>query len=281
MVGYHGVSSRVAAASASPAPNGTAVNTGRPSAPARCTSEVSQHTTRSSFIISAAVSTKVAGAGSGSVSGTSIRPPNGTAAICCDGGPFWSEISRTPGMSASGAKAASGMSRAAGRTSSRVTPRPQLMPMVNPSLAEPRRPSARPAPAPPTRYGTRRRHVVRPHAERAGRAHQRQPATTVPSSGGCVIDASQRSTPCERREQPHASAAAPARSRHGRARRTPARSARTGSCRRGPARTAARAARRCRRVGGPARIGQRLERRLLQVGAAPRNAQSPPPSRPW
>ncbi len=137
------------------------------------------------------------------------------------------------------------------------------MPMVNPLAAEPVGPALDQG-----RLCRQIRHaghhVIGADAERAGRAHQRQPAHRA-IVGRCVIDACNgdalqgREQPLHRRrrQQCHV-VAAPGEHR---------RKARELDHVAEPLLAQQQEPLRRRRVGGPARIGQRLERRILQVGA--------------
>ena len=117
MVGYQGVSSRPVSQRQS-ATCGNAVNTGRASAPARCAIEVSQVTTRSSFVISAAASTKLSGARDWHRH-REPRPCRRTAlaSICCVAEPLSAAKSGARRQSRPAAQRPRAGCRAGGRTS--------------------------------------------------------------------------------------------------------------------------------------------------------------------
>ena len=147
MVGYQGVSSRPIIQRQS-ATTGSAVNTGRASAPARCVDrrvagddEIEAHHDRRGVEEEIGVGVRVGLERRDLVAEAALRRSAPRPV------PFCSEISCTPGSAASGAKSASGMSRR-WKCGLSEWPDAQLMPILN-AVAEPARARLRRAPAPP------------------------------------------------------------------------------------------------------------------------------------
>ena len=172
-----GVSLAAQRASASRRHAGSAANTGRASAPARCATAVSQVTIRSSCVITAAVSRNSVARRIG-VGVEHLDACRGTATardLARAAAPFCSEISRTPGMLGERRERPSGMSRWR-PNQLRAGPVAQLIPILKPSRAELARPRRRPAPARP-----------RDRAPFAGIV-----SGLMPSTPGTLISGSQR-----------------------------------------------------------------------------------------